>query len=271
VLKEPQVTPDTVAQLARALGFNAESAQVKQTDLGTLLWEQDELSIEVREKSGALWYTDRSRLFKSGTSRRPTFTDAQAQEMARAFLNRSGLAPTDGTAFVKEVRHLKGLAMNNDGTERDASIIDTEVVFRRNVDGIYVEGEGSTIIVYFDNAGDVAGCYKLWREVDHVHGVVKILSPSSALQEAQRKFSTQMVAGMALDIHDLRFGYYERGPYESQHFLQPTYVVAAEATMEGNLTSHYLQVFPAAATTFEPLEAEPAELPSDQPPIKRTP
>jgi hypothetical protein len=270
VLKQSNVTLDTVAELADTLGLRADATEIKRVG-ELLIWEQGDVSVQVYQKSGGIWYMDRSRLFKSSPTDHPSFTDAQAQEMATSFLSKIGWMPKDGTAFVQKVRHLKEMAVDNQGAQLDARVIDTEVVFRRSVDGINVEGAGGMIVVYLDNAGSVVGCYKLWREIEGVHQIISTLDPAAAVEAAAKRHAEALNAGISIDIKDLQFGYYEQGPDEAQQFLQPAYVIKSEPRNVAVPSKISVQVFPAGATMFESLEPESLRSQRDQEAPRRKP
>lgn len=247
--KPVRLGPDEVKELAQGLSL---SGQGQVADLGdTLVYNEGQFRIEARKQSGALWYLDEKRFLAGGPLDKPTFTEERAVILAEAFLRSSRLMPEDGV-YVEQVRHLSDLAISADGKERVSRVVDTEVLFRRTIDGVPVNGPGSIITVYLDNEGQVTGCYKLWREIEtEPVGTVKTVGPKSALAQIEANYDRQ--AQVFIGVEDLQFGYFAQGPGEAQAYLQPAYVAREQATTPDGVTGRFADAVPGSKTMFEPL------------------
>ena len=164
--------------------------------------------------------------------------DAQATDVALAFLKQNELGPRNGKEMVlARVGHIRSQSFDPKsgakGPIRDQMVT---VNFSRLVDGTEVVGDASKMIVQIGDGGEVVGAGINWRELGDAKPVgAKGLRTAEQLQQDIQAFiSREMNMASAVDVKQVGLFYYDNGG----EFLQP--VIGYEALVrEGRQTLRY--------------------------------
>jgi hypothetical protein len=221
-------------------------------DPTTVTYTEGTLELSIHRASGgwrfrdvALWQID------DGVSNLE-ITDAAAVEMARRHIASAALAENKDLELVEVTRLHVGVA--NPATRySEERIIDVAVSFRRVLDRMPVEGPGGRIVLYFDNRGQITGIDKVWREIDIIHRTVEGFRPTrNALDDVAKRWGHKGMG--AIEVVDIRLGYFELGFDDVQRYLQPMYImpltIRSHARSFATRSEH---VVPAAANGMKAL------------------
>lgn len=154
------VNATTIKSLVAGMGFDPNTTTVREPSGSDLEWEAvlSIGSLFIDRNTGALWYQKKSPLY-SGQPAVPTLlSQEQAISTAKSFLSKYKLLPSAGLV-VERVNRTLDISTNVQGTAESQTAIDQVVVFRRSIDGLLVQGPGSTIRVRLGHKGEIIGFY----------------------------------------------------------------------------------------------------------------
>ncbi len=250
--QEPDAFPSAAARVmsvAAAVGLRVESYDLCYSPDWVHYREgQHELSIHGR--SGALRFRHHRR-----DRRRPrqrfALTEPDVGRVAAEFLERSTIAPLT-EARQERVAYLRMSGTNLDGTPVEEEVLDAGVVYRREFEGVQVDGPGGWTMVNVGAEADVVGFRTLWRPVQAVASEVTIHPPERALEAF-----TRLANRKRGDVHVVRasFGYFELGPTDLQVYLQPAYTIVYDV-VDGPVRFRSAFVAHAGTRVFERLLGE---------------
>ena len=82
---------------------------------------------------------------------------------------------------------------------------------------------GGKLIVYLDHKAELTGFDRIWRSISGVRAPVKALRDPKLAEEDLLRYWKGHDADR-IEVHGIRFGYFELGYNEKQTVLQPAYV-----------------------------------------------
>jgi hypothetical protein len=194
-------------------------------DQNALTYKEGPFVVTLRKRSGAVRYYDSNRWQMDDGKSNVRMSDAQAVNIAKAFLRSTKLVPLRDCKLLKVSRLCVG-SMRSGDRRAEERVIDAGVVFQRTIGGIPVEGPGGKVMVYMDAKGDVTGCDKIWRDIERLHRSVptnQLRAPKVAEDDVTKYWKKTYFS--RVDVVETRFGYFELGPGDAQRYIQPAYVM----------------------------------------------
>jgi hypothetical protein len=250
-LKEPMVTMSVLAQAARKLSLKGDEKSGRFTvDENQMTYTEGPHLIQLYRKSEALKYRDTSRWHVDDGVSTVNIPDAQAIEIAKAYIQKTALVPLEECDVLK-VTHLRVGSMQKGTNKAVERAIDSAVVFQRKINNVPVEGPGGKVAIFIDHNSAVIGFEKIWRTTAKVLKNVpfKDLRPLQFAEQDMTKYWSSL-GKKVIEVQDQRFGYFELGRNEIQMQLQPAYImlikVASIAQSGGVMKSYHIT--PAATT-----------------------
>lgn len=248
-LKPPSVNERTVRAMTRRLGLRGEAkAGTLHSDADKLIYSEGHLELTMYRASGGIRFRDRARWQVDDRKADLKMDDQAALRFAQNFARKYELAPAGETRFLKAARLHVGES-NRDGTEAYERTIDVAVALQRLVGKVPVDGPGGKIVVYLDHEGKATGFEKIWRDIGGVHKRGESLrSPQSAIDDMVKHFRAKQ--GI-IEVHEMRFGYFEAGWRGIQQYLQPAYVIVGMVTTrDGRVRRKTIYVAPALSNAL---------------------
>jgi hypothetical protein len=243
-LAAPGASAKALAEFARSFGIESKRA-VKAEDPAKFTYTAGQHVLSLFKASGALRYQDQTRWQSDDGKSNMEISDAEAQKLALAVIKKDKLAPPNELRLLKVTRLMAGVASveTKRGTER---VLDVGVAFQRRVGGVPVDGPGGKLIVYLDHEGELTGFDRIWRPTRAVQAQVKELRHPKLAEEDLRRYWRTHGEGH-IDVHEVRFGYFELGYQDSQRVLQPAYVMPLTlVSRDERIVMRSVHVFPAA-------------------------
>lgn len=242
VLERPEVDENYAIDVARR--FNVEPKNVTERSNYYRVFD-GRYAVKVYKNSGAIFFQDTERLFK--LSEAPySLTDEMARKMADDALRRYNLLPTEpgDELYFYNIRHLY-----SETGAGEMRIEDTEVIYRRRINGIPVLGPGSIIVVYLDNGGNLIGLYRDWKPIKEVTKEMPNANVETAFSRMKVMDSSLNLTTGEITVYSIAFGYYDGGRYSAQSYLQPSLIFKRDYG-ENEIIYAYIAV----PTLKEPLE-----------------
>lgn len=232
-VKSANVSEMDVKAIGKLLGFDGRAGVVNDGVLGMV---EGAKALNVYTVSGAIWYADTAKLFKSVKKEPKLPSDAEAMEIAETFLSSRGLLPSD--AVVSNVVADEQGEINT-STKEVSNVIktDLQVIFDRKIDGVPVNGPGSKLKVYIGNDGEVIGFYKAWRALEP-YGKCKIKTPEEAFEDLKAgkcRFAGSIGFDKAI-VNEILLAYYIEAADKEQDFVEPVYVFKGELLFGEDVT-----------------------------------
>ncbi|WP_048152260.1 hypothetical protein [Palaeococcus ferrophilus] len=242
VLDRPEVNGEYAITVARA--FNVEPKNVTERSNYYRVFD-GRYAVKVYKKSGAVFYQDTERLFKLSKGNY-SLTDDEARRIADQVLERYNLLPSDprDKAYFYNIRHL--YSATGSGETR---IEDTEVIYRRKINGIPVLGPGSMMVVYLDNEGNLIGLYRDWKPLKELTGEMPNDGIETAFSRMKTLDDSRNLTTSDITVYSAAFGYYDGGRYSGQSYLQPSLIFKRDYG-ENEIIYAYIAV----PTLKEPME-----------------
>lgn len=224
-VKSVNVSEMDVEAIGRLLGFNGGAGVVNDGVLGMV---EGTKAINIYTASGAIWYADTAKLFRSVKKQPNLPSDAEAMEIAETFLSTRGLLPSD--AVVSNVVAYERGEINT-STKKVSNVIktDLQVIFDRKIDNIPVIGPGSKLKVYIGDDGEVTGFYKAWRVIEP-YSECTIKTPEEAFEDlkvGKCRFAGPIGFDKAI-VKEILLAYYIEAADKEQDFVEPVYVFKGE-------------------------------------------
>jgi hypothetical protein len=228
------------------------TGKIQENDLG-YIYITKSFFFQLSPKTGAEMFMDSSRFMVEVPGQFPLMDDKSIITLATRYIGENlGIKPTE-IKYIK-IQHLHNAVQESGGKVMET--IDESIgVFKRNIDGIDIVGYGGFIRIHFDNRGYVTGYQKEWRNWKLYKQELKVIPYSRAKEEFMRIMKAQLIKGGMVKVTGVNFGYFERGFFEKQTYLQPAYVFKTvflnKETKKS--TAARLVVIPAIEQPLEPL------------------
>lgn len=232
-VKSANVSEMDVEAIGKLLGFNGGAGVVNDGVLGMV---ERTKAINIYTASGAIWYADTAKLFRSVKKQPNLPSDAEAMEIAETFLSSRGLLPSD--AVVSNVVADEQGEINT-STKEVSNVIktDLQVIFDRKIDNIPVIGPGSKLKVYIGDEGEVIGVYKAWRALEP-YSECTIKTPEEAFEDLKAgkcRFAGPIGFDKAI-VKEISLAYYIEAADKEQDFVEPVYVFKGELLFGEDVT-----------------------------------
>jgi hypothetical protein len=263
---DPAVEPlDDVTDLAVRTGMTR-ARERDWTAFGPLLeLEQEPYTFTVYRPSRGLQWVDTGRWqTDDGVS---TMQVSDEQALAAALREVEALRLTGDDEFKPlKVTRLHAATAEKGSDDVQTRVIDVGVVLTRLLDGLEVEGQGGSIVMYLDTGLRPTGFERVARRIAEVLEPVRgWRSLDDVLSEVERYWGRRRDRG--LTVEDARLGYVELGRLQAQDYLQPVYALSLRLSDDENGESrtaeHYVPAAVNGIGTLMPRD------PGPQQPIRR--
>jgi hypothetical protein len=252
-LAAPGASAKSLLAFAETFGVGSKDATQAQ-DATTFTYTAGQHVVTLYKASGAIRYQDVNRWQVDDGTTNLKMSDAAATKRALELVGKHKLARANECKLLKVTRLMVGEAeaKTKETTER---AIDVGVAFQRTVGGVPVDGPGGKLIVYLDHKGELTGFDRIWRSISGVRTPVKELRDPKLAEEDLLRYWKGHDAGR-IEVHGIRFGYFELGYQDAQRVLQPAYVMPLTLVSgDDRIRMKSVHVFPAAVNavgTFMP-------------------
>jgi hypothetical protein len=247
-LRPPQASPRALAAVARQLGLSGASAELGLSEDWTTYFE-GRWRLSVNRRSGALRFRHRD-TYGVETEQAYSLAPRDSARAALAFLKRTGLVPLRDAALHR-VTHLRSGTGDLRGG-REEKVLDAGVIYRRQLDGVPVNGPGGFVMVNIGPDKEITGFSSLWRPVQKKQARVKLIPPEQAL--ARFKELTARLYGDTT-VTQASLGYFELGELDRQTYLEPAYCFVYEVRNR-DVAHKAVEVIAAGERTFGRLKGE---------------
>ncbi len=150
-------------------------------------------------------------------------SESDAPQTATSILQENGGIPEGAI-----LSYVKTVYLNEYNTETqqvtNRSPLLTQVIYRREINGMPVEGPGGKIDLSLGENGKNLGLLKIWRTAT-ITGTQNIISASSAVEKLQNGELLDLPQDpVNLTVNDIKFGYYEKGAEVQQEYFEPIWI-----------------------------------------------
>lgn len=223
-LLPPRANERALLDLAHGFKLKAgEQAGSISRDASTFTYSEGAFDIVLHRASGAFRFKDRNR-WQIDQRLNVELSDEKAVKLAQGQLSRYKLLPENSK--VLRVSRLHVATAGPDRKMQDHRVIDVAVCLQPIIRGLPVDGPGGKIMVYLDHEGETTCLDHISRRLGPVYRkVTKLLTPEQAVEKATRMWEQREVS--EIEVHEVRFCYFEMGWNDAQRFLQPAYIVLA--------------------------------------------
>lgn len=244
-LAPPKANATVLRNFVSLFGVDAKAGRLAQ-DRATFTYTAGTNVFVLFKASGAFHFHDSHRWEVDDGTSKVAFSDEQVVELGKRMVTKLKLAKPREFEVLKVARLHVGEMPTSNGRRAADRAIDAAVCFRRVVNGIPVDGPGGKITLYFDAAGKLSGLDQTWRQIAAVRApVAKLRPPEEAEEDIKRYWASHSMG--RIDVHDMRFGYFEFGPAETQRVLQPAYILPLSlVSTDDNVLMRSVHVMPAA-------------------------
>ncbi|BBL67131.1 MULTISPECIES: calcium-dependent protein kinase [Methanoculleus] len=231
------VTEEQVREVAERFGLAGEPGTMNKKTGEFLLIDASkdpEEQVSVYAHSGAVAYHIPDLELPTEVTRQPDLpSDAEAEKIALAFLEKTGMQSPDARVVKTEVNQ-KQEAWEAGATEPKVSYDITKAVrFGRSLDGLPVYGDEFAAIL--GDGGKVVGLVKIWREVTP-DGNVSLRSPGEAYEDLRAARTVRPHTGQEYDqitIEHIAIGYWMEPRGFVQDLVRPVYAFSGTALRDG--------------------------------------
>lgn len=264
-LKPPVADEFALQQCARLFGLQGDlTSGTIQQDRVKIAYNQGPHVVTLHRASGGLRYQDLSRWQVDDGKSMVQYDNNKAVEIARQYVEKAGLLPLKESQILQVTRLRVGAAEPATGYTEER-VIDIGVVFQQTINGVPVEGPGGKAVVYLDHQGEVTGFDRIWREIDTVYAPVERYQSPDILRQQLEKYWHDWAT---IEVNETRFGYFQIGWQDMQHYLQPAYIAKVTLTSrDKRIQTKSAYVMPAPLEPVEQL-TPPRKRIKDQSPRK---
>jgi len=226
----------TAGEVANRLGLSGEVSERSGEFYLIDTTKDPEEWLSVYAHSGAVAYHIPDRELPAEMTRQPDLpADAEAEAIALAFLEKTGMASSDARVVEIAVNQ-RHEVWSSGGDEPEASYdVTVAVRFGRSLDGLPVYGDEFAVIL--GDGGDVVGLVKTWREVEP-EGSVAVRSPEEAYADLLASRTVGPSGSAAYDrvtIENISLGYWMEPRGVVQDTVRPVYAFSGTAVRDGAL------------------------------------
>ena len=245
------VTPERFGEIAERFGLSGEPGEISGEFCLVDTTKNPEERLSVYAHSGAVAYRIPDRELPTEVTRQPDLpTDVEAEEIALAFLAKTGMQSPDARVAGIAVNQ-KHEVWSSGGSGPDASYdVTLAVRFGRSLGGLPVYGDEFAVIL--GDGGEVVGLVKTWREVEP-EGSVALKSPEQAYADLLASKTVRPPASAAYDritIENVSLGYWMEPAGVVQDTVLPVYAFSGTA-VRGGVGEPYVGYVSAAGEVFE--------------------
>ncbi|MCK9278585.1 MAG: calcium-dependent protein kinase [Methanoculleus sp.] len=241
------VTEEQVREVAERFGLAGEPGTMNKKTGEFLLIDASkdpEEQVSVYAHSGAVAYHIPDLELPTEVTRQPDLpADAEAEKIALAFLEKTGMQSPDARVVKTEVNQ-KQEVWEAGATEPKVSYDITKAVrFGRSLDGLPVYGDEFAVIL--GDGGKVVGLVKTWREVEP-DGNISLRSPEEAYEDLRAARTVRPHTGQEYDqitIENVSIGYWMEPRGFVQDLVRPVYAFSGTALRDGVEESYVEYVF----------------------------
>lgn len=241
------ITEERVREVAERFGLSGEPGAMNKKTGEFLLIDASkdpEEQVSVYAHSGAVAYHIPDLELPTEVTRQPDLpTDAEAEKIAVAFLERTGMQSPDARVVEVGVNQ-KQEVWTAGGSEPGVSYDVTKAVrFGRSLDGLQVYGDEFAAIL--GDGGEVVGLVKTWREVEP-DGNISLRSPEEAYEDLRAARTVRPHTGQEYDritIEHVAIGYWMEPRGFVQDLVRPVYAFSGTALRDGVEESYVEYVF----------------------------
>jgi len=241
------VTEEQVREVAERFGLAGEPGTMNKKTGEFLLIDASkdpEEQVSVYAHSGAVAYHIPDLELPTEVTRQPDLpADAEAEKIALAFLEKTGMQSPDARVVKTEVNQ-KQEVWEAGATEPKVSYDITKAVrFGRSLDGLPVYGDEFAVIL--GDGGKVVGLVKTWREVEP-DGNISLRSPEEAYEDLRAARTVRPRTGQEYDhitIEHVAIGYWMEPRGFVQDLVRPVYAFSGTALRDGVEESYVEYVF----------------------------
>ncbi|MDD3215385.1 MULTISPECIES: calcium-dependent protein kinase [unclassified Methanoculleus] len=231
------VTEEQVREVAGRFGLSGEPGAMNKRTGEFLLIDASkdpEEQVSVYAHSGAVAYHIPDLELPTEVTDQPDLpSDAEAEKIALAFLEKTGMQSPDARVVKIEVNQMQEI-WEAGATEPKVSYDVTKAVrFGRSLDGLPVYGDEFAVIL--GDGGGVAGLVKTWREVEP-DGNVSLRSPEEAYEDLRATRTVRPHTGQEYDqitIENVAIGYWMEPRGFVQDLIRPVYAFSGTALRDG--------------------------------------
>lgn len=231
------LTQEQVREIAGLFGLSGEpgAANERTGEFGLVdTSKEPEERLTVYAHSGAVAYHIPDRELPTEVTRQPDLpTDADAEEIARAFLEKTGMQVPDARVVEIAVNQ-KHEVWSAGGGEPEASYdVTLAVRFGRSFDGLPVYGDEFAVIL--GDGGEVVGFVKTCREVKP-DGDVAVKSPKEAYADLIASKTVRSPVSAVYDritVENISLGYWMEPAGVVQDTVLPVYAFSGTAVRDG--------------------------------------
>ncbi len=231
------ITEEQVRKIAEQFGLSGEPKAASEATGEFLLIDalkEPEEQVSVYAHSGSVAYHILDKEFPTEVTRQPALpADAEAEKIALAFLEKTGMQSPDARVVKTEVNQ-KQEVWKAGGSEPEVSYDVTKAVrFGRSFDGQPVYGDEFAVIL--GDGGEVVGLVKTWREVTP-DGNVSLRSPKEAYEDLRAARTVRPHVGGEYDqitIENVTIGYWMEPRGVVQDLVRPVYAFSGTAVRGG--------------------------------------
>jgi hypothetical protein len=257
-LAAPGATAKALRDFAAGFGVDSKRATEAQ-DAAAFTYTAGQHVLTLYRASGAIRYQDQTRWQIDDGKTNLKMSDATAAKHALEVVRKHRLAPPSECKLLKVSRLTVGEA-NTETRQGGERVIDVGVAFQRTVGGVPVDGPGGKLIVYLDAKGELTGFDRIWRPIKGVQAPVEELRHPQLAEEDLLTYWKPHGTGR-IDVHDVRFGYFELGYQDSQRVLQPAYVMLLSLVgPDERISMKSAHVYPAAVNAVGRLMPPPKKV-----------
>ncbi|HQD27230.1 MAG TPA: calcium-dependent protein kinase [Methanoculleus thermophilus] len=231
------ITEEQVREVAERFGLSGEPGAMNKKTGEFLLVDvskEPEEQVSVYAHSGGVAYHILDKEFPTEVTKQPDLpTDAEAEKIALAFLEKTGMQSPDARVVKTEVNQ-KQEVWEAGATEPKVSYDITKAVrFGRSLDRLPVYGDEFAAIL--GDGGEVVGLVKTWREVKP-DGNVSLRSPGEAYEDLLAARTVRPHTGQEYDqitIENVAIGYWMEPRGFVQDLVRPVYAFSGTALRDG--------------------------------------
>lgn len=241
------ITEEQVREIAERFGLSGEPGAMNKKTGEFLLIDASkdpEEQVSVYAHSGAVAYHILDLELPTEVTRQPNLpTDAEAEKIALAFLEKTGMQSPDARVVKTEVNQ-KQEVWEAGATEPKVSYDITKAVrFGRSLDGLPVYGDEFAVILC--DGGEIVGLVKTWREVEP-DGNISLRSPEEAYEDLRAARTVRPRTGQEYDqitIEHVAIGYWMEPRGFVQDLVRLVYAFSGTALRDGVEESYVEYVF----------------------------
>jgi len=251
----PKVDQAALNTLAKKFKLGAKGKMGSQRDDHfKLTYEEGSVELALHKLSGAMRFKDKSRWQVDDGESSMNLSDDEIIKRGKKHVEKFELAKSDEFEHLRIARLHVGDS-DTEGKQYNERIIDAAVCFQRTINGIPVDGPGGKINIFMDHNSDLTAIHQTWRTKGKIEKKVDLKPAQTALDDLKKLYPGDQGV---LEVHTIRFGYFELGPNQGQEFIQPAYVILFRLkSSDERFVMNSVHVSPASTEPIETITPPP--------------